>query len=188
MSRRGVSAENLRKVVHIAVVVAVISVCAQIAIPLFVPVTLQVFGVLLAGFLLGPRYGFYAVLIYVVLGLMGLPVFAGFRGGFSVVVSPTFGYIISFPIAAVVAGIFFNANFREIFKIPLAVLAPTAIIYLFGVFYLMIWSRYIAAKPMSLAAALSVGVFPFVGFDIIKGAAAYYLTKKLRPVLRYFNR
>jgi biotin transport system substrate-specific component len=81
-------------------------VAAQIAIPIFpVPFTLQVLAVILSGLLLGPRYGALAQAIYVLLGAVGVPVFAEFRGVLGVILGPTGGYLVSYPLAAAVAGL-----------------------------------------------------------------------------------
>src|SRR5215211_6026822 len=93
-----------------ALMAAVTAVAAQIAIPIFpVPFTLQVFAVVLSGFLLGPRYGALAQVIYLLVGAIGVPVFAQFKGGLGVVLGPTGGYLVSYPIAAAVAGLATNA-------------------------------------------------------------------------------
>src|SRR5215207_3565682 len=89
-----------------ALMAAVTAVAAQIAIPLEpVPFTLQVLAVILSGLLLGPRYGALAQAIYVLVGAVGVPVFAQFSGGLGVVLGPTGGYLVSYPIAASVAGL-----------------------------------------------------------------------------------
>ena len=92
----------------VATFAAFIAVCALMpAIPVAaspVPITLQTFGVMLAGVVLGARRGFLAVLLYLAVGLAGLPVFAEGTGGLAVVGKPSFGYLVSFPLAAAAAG------------------------------------------------------------------------------------
>ncbi len=86
---------------------ALIAVCSLIAVTVAVvpvPITLQTFAVLLTGIVLGPRRGGLAVSLYLVVGFAGLPVFAGGSGGFASFASPSLGYLLSFPLAAVVAG------------------------------------------------------------------------------------
>ena len=92
---------------RISFFVATIAVCAQIMIPQpgGVPFTLQVWAVSLAGLVLGPKKGTIAAVIYVFLGIVGAPVFAGFSGGFSVIMRPTGGFILSFPVVALLAGL-----------------------------------------------------------------------------------
>src|SRR5215208_6670677 len=99
---------NIAIMTRTALMAAVTAVAAQIAIPLPfspVPFTLQVLAVILSGLLLGPRYGALAQVVYVLLGAVGLPVFAQFSGGLGVVLGPTGGYLLSYPVAAAVAGL-----------------------------------------------------------------------------------
>ncbi|SMX64397.1 biotin transport system substrate-specific component [Brevibacterium iodinum ATCC 49514] len=73
--------------------------------PLGVPITLQTFAIALCGMVLGPWRGFAATLLYVVLGLVGLPIFSGMRGGIGILAGPSAGYIVSFALYALVAGL-----------------------------------------------------------------------------------
>ena len=86
---------------------AVTAIMAQIAIPMpqGVPMTLQTFAVTLAGIILGSKRGAISMLIYLLLGAVGLPVFSGFRGGLGMLVGPTGGFLISFPIMAFIIGL-----------------------------------------------------------------------------------
>jgi biotin transport system substrate-specific component len=91
----------------VATFAAFVAVCAVLpAIPTggAVPITLQTFGVVLTGLVLGPRRGFLALLLYVAVGLAGLPVFSGAVGGVGVLAGPSAGYLLAFPLAAAVAG------------------------------------------------------------------------------------
>ncbi|WP_298460144.1 biotin transporter BioY [uncultured Cellulomonas sp.] len=105
---------------------AFIAVCALLpAIPvagLAVPITLQTFGVMLAGTVLGARRGALAALLYVVVGLAGLPVFSGGAGGLAIVGGASFGYLLAFPIAAAIAGALVTAGRRaRTGRLPLVV-------------------------------------------------------------------
>nr|WP_195969176.1 biotin transporter BioY [Cellulomonas hominis] len=91
----------------IATFAAFVAVCAVLpAIPTggAVPITLQTFGVVLTGLVLGPRRGALALLLYVAVGLAGVPVFSGATGGLGVLASPSAGYLLAFPAAAAIAG------------------------------------------------------------------------------------
>ncbi len=168
----------------IAICAAVTAAGAQIQIPLFVPITLQVFGVFLAAFLLGSAKGAIAMLVYLLLGFAGLPVFAGAKGGLSIIATPTLGYLIAFPIAAFVIGIFAGATKKHRLNASLAIVTGIIIIYTSGVVGILLWGKFIAQKPMTLWTALSVGVLPFIPFDIMKGIAAYFIVKALPKKLR----
>lgn len=98
-------AEKVRKMSYAAVLAALTGAGAVISIPLGpVPITLQTFFVILAGFLLGARWGFISITLYLLLGAAGLPVFSGGAAGAGHLLGPTGGYLISFPIGAAVAG------------------------------------------------------------------------------------
>jgi biotin transport system substrate-specific component len=93
---------------RVALMAALAAVGAQIAIPLPfspVPFTLQVPAVILSGLLLGSRHGALSQIVYLLLGAAGAPVFAQFSGGFAHLVGPTGGYLLSYPLAAAVAGL-----------------------------------------------------------------------------------
>src|SRR5215207_2420999 len=91
---------------RVALMAAVTAVAAQITVPIEpVPFTFQVLAVILSGLLLGPRYGALAMAVYVLVGAVGVPVFAGFRGGLGILLGDTGGYLLSYPLAAAVAGL-----------------------------------------------------------------------------------
>lgn len=89
---------STKNMVNIAMFTAILSILSQISfmLPGGVPITLQTFGIVLIGGILGKKLGFISVLLYLLLGLIGLPVFSNFHGGFSVLVGPTGGYLIGF--------------------------------------------------------------------------------------------
>src|SRR5919112_6700852 len=128
---------------------AVTAVAAQLAIPLPfspVPFTLQVLAVILSGLLLGSRYGALAQAIYLLIGAVGVPVFAQFTGGLGVVLGPTGGYLLSYPIAAAVAGLAANAarsdsRRRALWTSLLWGCAGLAVIYAFGVTWLVVVTK-----------------------------------------------
>lgn len=129
---------KLAMMTRAALMVAVTAVAAQIVIPLFpIPFTLQVFAVVLAGLLLGPRYGALAMAIYLLVGAVGVPVFAGFKGGLGIILGPTGGYLVSYPLAAAIAGLAAHAAANAVRRRALtsSVLAGSValvVIYAFG--------------------------------------------------------
>ena len=97
---------SIRMQVLCALFAAVTAVCSQITIPIQpVPITLGTFAVLMAGGFLGKRYGLLAIVIYLLLGMAGVPVFSMMRAGFSVIAGPSGGFIIGFAPMAFVAGL-----------------------------------------------------------------------------------
>ena len=101
---RRLSTTDLALVAGFAALVVVCAVLPALNVTGFVPITLQTFGVLLAGAVLGAKRGFLAVLVYLALGAAGLPVFSGGAAGPAVLVGPTSGYLIGFPLAAALCG------------------------------------------------------------------------------------
>jgi biotin transport system substrate-specific component len=105
-SRKRWDTTDLSLVAVFAALIAALAILPGIPVgPLGVPITLQTLGVMLAGIVLGPARGAAAVLLYLVAGLIGLPVFSGFSGGFGVLAGPSAGYLVAFPLAALVAGL-----------------------------------------------------------------------------------
>ncbi|WP_114559882.1 biotin transporter BioY [Desertihabitans aurantiacus] len=103
---RRLSGADLGLVAGFAALVAVCALLPALRLgPSPVPITLQTFAVVLAGAVLGPRRGFLAVLLYLVVGAVGLPVFSGGAAGVGVFAGPTAGYLVSFPLAALVTGL-----------------------------------------------------------------------------------
>lgn len=147
---------------------AFVAAMAQIKVPLPftpVPVTGQTFAVLVIGAALGARKGAASLLLYLLLGFVGLPVFAGGTGGLVVVFGPTAGYLVGFIVAAYVIGLLAARGLdRRIPSALLAFLAGEAIIYLFGVAWLSTF--------LGLQRAIVAGLLPFLIGDAIKLVAA----------------
>jgi biotin transport system substrate-specific component len=166
-----------------ALMAATTAVAAQITIPLFpVPFTLQVLAVVLAGLLLGPRYGALAMAVYLLIGAVGAPVFAGFTGGFGHIVGPTGGYLVSYPLAAAVAGLAAGATVNAPRRRALAFgflwgCGALAIIYALGAAWLSVVS------DLPFAVAVAQGVLPFVVFDLIKVALAALVAVAVAPAI-----
>jgi biotin transport system substrate-specific component len=132
-----------------------------------VPYTLQNFGVLVVGGALGMRRGGFAALLYVLLGVVGLPFFAEGTGGVSVILGATGGYLVGFVIAGTLVGRLAELGWdRRIGGSIGATLLGTVVIYAIGV----PWLAFVTG--MSLAEAITVGLLPFVLVDAVKLLAA----------------
>ncbi|MFC3420200.1 biotin transporter BioY [Salinicoccus hispanicus] len=157
---------STKHLVYIALFAALIAVGAQIRLPIGpVPVTFQVPMALLAGLLLGPKLGAMSALVYLLMGLVGLPVFAG-GGGLATVVSPTFGFIIGLIPAAFFAGL------GTAYRTPLAGTVSFTLIALFAVFligflYFIFIMNSVIGTPVSAVEAFKVAVLPFIVKDIV---------------------
>lgn len=171
-----------RDLTYIAIMVALMAVCSWITIPTVVPFTLQTFGVFLASALLGGKRGTLAVLVYILLGAVGAPVFAGFVGGPGALFGTTGGYILGFLAQAAVLW----AGERLLGRSPAAFLLSgvlgLAVCYLIGsVWFLFLYSR--TTGPIGMATVLGWCVFPFVIPDLVKLALAMAVGKRLSRAL-----
>jgi biotin transport system substrate-specific component len=148
-----------------------------------VPVTGQVFCVLFAGIVLGARLGFVSQVEYLAAGAAGLPIFAH-GGGPAALAGPTSGYLVAFPLAALVVGALAGRDAdRGRLRSFLACLCGVAVIYLFGASWYGVWAAVIGSTA-GLMAVLAQSVFPFIAFDIIKAALAAALAPPSRALLR----
>ena len=172
-----------RSIVLASLCAVLTAVGARIAIPIgAVPITLQVVVVLLSGFLLGPRLGAVSQIVYIALGLTGVPVFTS-GGGIQTLLSPTFGYIVGFVPMAWCAGRLTTGNDTTLPRFFLCELVAVCVLYLFGASVLMWNMTYVAGKSISPALAFKVGILPFVGIDIVKAVIASLAAWKIRPLL-----
>lgn len=166
-----------REMVTAALLAALLAASAWISIPVgAVPVTLQVFIVLLAGLLLTPRGAFAAVGVYLLLGAAGLPVFAGGLGGTGVLAGPTGGYLWGFALGATTVawlrGTRALAGSRAVAD-AVALAAGIIVIYLAG------WLQLVAVIGLGIWPAFAAGVAPFVAIDAFKAVVALGVARAL---------
>lgn len=169
---------NTKKLTLCALFTALTAIFSQIAIPLGpVPVNLATFSALLSGALLGSKMGGVSQLAYVLLGAMGAPVFALFRGGINVLLGPTGGYLAGYVLSAWTAGRIVERRGDTAAMLTLAMTAGTFACLIPGIGWYMLLTKN------GLAASLAVCAVPFFPGDAIKIAAAVILAKRLRPAL-----
>lgn len=169
---------------YIALLSAALAVCAWITIPTPVVVfTMQTFGVFLALILLGGKRGALSILVYVLLGAAGLPVFSGFRGGFGILFGPTGGYIWGFLFTAL---LYWAITARLGERLPVqvfALLLGLFLCYALGTgWYMLLMSM--GKEGISLTTALLGCVVPFILPDLGKLALAVFLGRRLHPFLK----
>lgn len=168
---------DARTMTLIGVSAAIIAVFAPWKIPIGpVPITLATFAIYFVSAALGAYKGTVATAIYILLGAVGVPVFSGFAGGAHVVAGVTGGYIVGYIFCALVTGIF-SDKMRHWVKYPLGMTLGTVVLYAFGTAW------YCILAKSALLPALAACVFPFVGFDIVKIAAASIVAAKIKPAL-----
>jgi len=163
--------QRSRIIAYSAAFIGLIALGSWISLPVGnIPFTLQTLFVLLAGIVMH-RYGAIPVLLYCILGVLGLPLFHNGMAGIGVLLGPSGGYLIGFIFAALITGLTYEHDSRVIRIGGIAV--ATGIIYLFGVAWLM-YSLQLGFIP-----AVITGVFPFIPGDMIKAAAAYLIGQRL---------
>ena len=171
-----------REIAYIGLCTALIAVCSWISIPLTVPITLQTFAIFLTVALLGLKNGIITVLVYILLGAIGLPVFSGFKSGAAVLLGTTGGYIIGFLFSAIVVGLILKFFGKSTLVMFISMIIGLIVCYIFGT----IWFMIVYMKntgDIGLVSVLSWCVIPFIIPDIIKIILAIILYKPLSKEL-----
>lgn len=156
---------------------AVVALLAQVEVPLWpVPITGQTLGVVVVGAALGARRGAAALVAYLLAGLAGLPVFAGFTGSIAAVAKPSFGFILGFVVAAFVAGWFAERAWdRRPLLAFIGFVAASAIPFLFGIPYMAFILNVVGGGAFTFDEILAFGLWPFVVGGLVKAAIAAVL-------------
>jgi biotin transport system substrate-specific component len=160
---------SLLKALGVGVFVALTALGSFVRVPLFftpVPLTLQTFFVLLSGAVLGKKYGFFTQLLYVSLGIIGIPLFAGAGFGLAVILGPTGGYLMSFVFIAFMLGFVLQSFKSNYLQLIFIFVSASMFILICGCLWLTIFLGY------SLKSAFILGFVPFVVGDVIKSILA----------------
>jgi len=170
----------------VGLLVAILIVCSQIAIPIGpVPITLQTFAVMLIGMIVKPKHAFYTTLLYLIIGVFGLPVFAGGLGGLQAVLSPSFGFVIGFIPASLLQSYYLERNLLNGNKELIIAAAINYIVsYLIGMTYMFFILNVYLHSAFSIPQILMIGLVPFIPGDLLKNILAITVGKRLRPQLK----
>lgn len=169
--------------VYIALFACLMAICSWISIPGEVPFTLQTMGVFLAIGLLGGKRGTLAVLVYILMGVIGLPVFSGFSGGIGKLVGVTGGYIVGFLASALVMWAMEALLGKKKWVLALSMVIGLLVCYAFGTAWFMV--LYTSSKgAITLGAVLGMCVIPYIIPDVIKIAVALLLTNILKRFVK----
>lgn len=172
-----------KEIVYIGIFAALMAVCAWILIPAAVPFTLQTFAVFLAVGLLGGRCGTLAVLVYILMGAVGLPVFSGFKGGLGALFGSTGGYIFGFLFSALLMWWMENVFGEGTWVLVLSMCLGLLVCYAVGTaWYMLVYTHSTGA--VGVMTVLGWCVFPFVIPDCLKILLAVWLTKRLKKFVR----
>ena len=168
---------------YIALFAVLMAVCAWITIPMTVPFTLQIFAVFAALVTLGGRRGTYAVVVYLLLGTVGLPVGAGFQGGLGWLLGTTGGYIVGFLCIALLYWLL-TAKLGESLPVVIAAcVLGLALCYAFGTaWFMVVYAR--TSGPVGLMTALGWCVFPYIIPDLVKLVLAVLLSRRVKQFLK----
>ena len=168
-----------RDIVYMSVFTAMISICSWISIPASIPFTLQTMGVFTTVGLLGGKRGTLTVLTYILLGAIGVPVFAGLTGGVSVLLGTTGGYIIGFLLSALLMWGIETIMGRNQIVLAFSMVAGLIVCYVFGTaWFMLIYTQH--SGVIGLSTVLGLCVIPFIIPDLIKIGVALFLTKRLK--------
>ena len=171
--------------VYIAFFAILIAVCSWICIPTTVPFTLQTFGVFVTVAVLGGRRGSLAVLIYLLLGAIGIPVFSGFTGGIGRMLDTSGGYIIGFLFSALFMWGMEKILGRKTWTLAISMILGLIICYIFGTaWFIMIYGKSIG--KVGVVTALGWCVIPFIIPDIIKIILALVVSKRLLKIMKCY--
>ena len=172
---------SIKQLALAGLMAAIICILGPISLPLpgnLVPISLGTLAIYFVMTVLGLRLGFVSVVVYILLGLCGLPVFTGFMGGPGKLFGPTGGYIIGYLFLALISGFFMEKFGNRLLPNILGMLLGTAVLYLFG----SVWLAYQASY--TLPQALMAGAIPYIPGDLIKVAIAMSLGRQLRKRLQ----
>ncbi|MGN0384025.1 MAG: biotin transporter BioY [Eubacterium sp.] len=174
---------SVKKIVLCGMFAAIVSVLCPWSIPIFtIPVTLGTFAIALTGYCLGTYLGTISVIIYLLLGAIGIPVFSGFNGGAGVLLGMTGGYLIAYPIMAFACGLAINKiNVKKSIVIGhiIRILIGTAgllLLHLFGT----VWFAHLT--DMTFKSALLIASVPYLLKDTISVIIAYFIALKIRKI------
>lgn len=166
---------TIYQLTFMAMMAAVTCILGPLSVPIGqIPISLTNLVIYFTVFVLGIWAGTGSYGIYLLLGAVGLPVFSGFAGGLGKLLGPTGGYLIGFIFMALIGGAVIELSHRNIFLTMLGWVVGTAVAYAFGT----VWFVYL--MKCSVTYALTVCVYPFIGFDIAKIVIATLLGKTVR--------
>lgn len=178
---------NTTDIAFIAMFAAILTICSWISIPSAVPFTLQTFGVFLAVGVLGGKRGTLTVLIYILMGMIGVPVFAGFSGGIGCLLGSTGGYIIGFLLSALLMWLLESLFGKKKWVLIYSMVLGLLVCYLFGtIWFMVVYARNTGA--IGMWTALTWCVIPYIIPDGIKITFAYVLSVSLKRIYKLNER
>lgn len=175
-----------KNMVFIALCTTIMIICSFLTIPFYVPFTMQTFALFIIIGLLDTKKAFLSVLLYLLLGAIGLPVFSGFKGGIGILFGITGGYLIGFLLTVLLSGFLLNILSKKVkLSLPayfISMFLGLIVCYTFGtLWYILLYAN--STESLSLTSVLSICVFPFILTDVVKVFLSFYVCKTLKKVL-----
>lgn len=162
----------------VSLIAAILCIVGPMSIPIGnIPVSFSNFVILLAAYLLGAKMGTVSCILYLLLGLVGLPVFSGYAGGIAKLAGPTGGYLIGFILLSYIGGLFIEKFSCQILWSIIGMITGTGALYLFGTFW------YVYIMDCSFMAAIAACVAPFALIDLVKIIIAAFVGREIRKQL-----
>ena len=162
-----------------AVMAAVLCVLGPLTVPIgAIPISLANFVICLTAWLLGPKFGTLSVVIYLAIGLIGVPVFSGYGAGLAKVAGPTGGYLVGYLLLAFIGGLFIEKSNGQPVVSAVGLVLGDAACYVLGTAW------FVFQTGSTVAHALDVCVYPFIPFDLAKVVIAVALGSVLRKALQ----
>lgn len=166
---------KVRELTIAAMFVALIALGAFLSLPIgLVSITFQTLFVMLAGLILSRRSAVLTVFTYLLLGLIGLPIFSGGTGGLTILAKPSIGFLLGF-FPLVLFSSF--AQEKSLKQRVFYLLLGNVVLYFFGFAYMYYYFRFLVEKPMAMIQILQIGVLPYLPGDIVKIALAVFLSQ-----------
>ena len=187
MSKSATTRMKTLDMAYVAMFAAIIAVCSWITIPATVPFTLQTFGVFLAVGVLGGKRGTMAVLTYLLLGMIGVPVFSGFAGGIGYMLGSTGGYIVGFIFTALTMWLMESLFGKKRWVLTFSMLLGILVCYVFGTIW-FIWVYANNTGEIGWWTALFWCVVPYIIPDVLKILLALNFCRKLKVVMKIDGR
>ncbi|MBQ7587453.1 MAG: biotin transporter BioY [Lachnospiraceae bacterium] len=175
------SGSKVKKMCYVALATAIICVLGPLSVNIPVspvPISLAILGIYIAAYALSAKWGTVACIIYILIGLAGVPVLAGYTGGPQKLFGPTGGYMIGYIAVAFFTGFFIEKFENKFYMHAVGMVIGLAICYTLGT----VWLARVAG--MSFGAALAAGVIPFIPMDIVKMVIAVAVGVPLRKALK----
>ncbi|MBR4721161.1 MAG: biotin transporter BioY [Clostridia bacterium] len=164
-----------KSITYIPIMSVIIAVCAWLTVPSAVPFTMQTFGIFFALLFLGGKKGTFSILLYLLLGGLGLPVFSGFSGGLGQLFGPTGGYLLGFLLTGFIYTIFERFLGKSLKISIISLVLGLFLCYIFGTVWFFIYKG-----NMSFISAVLICVVPFIIPDLLKLALAVIAVKRIK--------